>query len=71
MEQSVKLFLAQDYPNREGNPMKAAKYRITDADGKDHEGKLDGDGRARLDGIKPGTCGVTFPEFDEEAWERI
>ena len=25
---------------------------------------------ARIEGIEPGTCKVTFPRLDKEAWEK-
>jgi len=29
---------------------------------------LDGKGRARFTGIDPGTCQITFPDFDAKEW---
>jgi len=47
------------------------KYRITLADGETvAEGTLDEKGFARVDGIETGTCKVTFPEKDQEAWSK-
>ena len=34
-------------------------------------GTTDEKGRARVDGIDPGTCKVTFPELDRDAWEPM
>jgi hypothetical protein len=34
-------------------------------------GTLDGKDFARIDGIEPGTCKITFPELDKYAWEKI
>ena len=34
-------------------------------------GTLDNNGFARVDGIDPGTCKITFPELDKDAWEKI
>jgi len=39
-------------------------------DGSVAEGTLDAKGFARLDGIPKGSCKVTFPNFDKEAWEK-
>ena len=51
-------------------PIPGARYEIKDPDGRTHRGRLDGDGRARVSGIKSaGGCEITFPELDEEAWE--
>ena len=51
-------------------PVPGQKYRITLPDGETvAEGTLDDKGFARVDGIDPGTCKITFPELDKEAWE--
>jgi hypothetical protein len=55
----------------EGNPVAGEKYRITDVDGKKHEGSLDQNGRARVNGIRSGSCIVTFLNRDTDAWERL
>lgn len=55
----------------DGNPIPEERYRIELATGEVHEGVLDARGRARVDGIDPGTCKVTFPALDEEAWEPV
>ena len=45
-------------------------YSITLPDGSTvADGTLDEKGRARVDNIDPGTCKVTFPNLDEEAWQ--
>lgn len=44
-------------------------YRITLPDGTKIEGELDEKGYAKVSGIDPGTCQVTFPELDKEAWK--
>ena len=45
-------------------------YRITMPDGTVHNGTLDQDGVARVEGMEPGTCKVTFPQLDKDAWEK-
>lgn len=45
-------------------------YRITLPDGTSFEGSLDSKGRARINGIDPGNCQVTFPNLDKDMWER-
>ena len=52
-------------------PIAGAAYRIVLPDGQTRDGQLDADGLARVDDIDPGTCVVTFPELDKEAWEGI
>ena len=36
----------------------------------DAEGTLDDKGLGCVDGIEPGTCKITFPDLDQEAWEK-
>jgi|SRR5882672_600680 len=49
-------------------PVPGESYEITLADGSVAKGTLDGNGFARVDGIEPGTCKVTFPDLDKDAW---
>lgn len=55
--------------DEEGNGVSGEKYEIELPDGSLAKGTLDGSGFARVDGVKPGECKVTFPELDESAWE--
>ena len=55
--------------DEEGKPAAGERYRVTVPDGTNQEGTLDEKGFARVDGIDPGTCKVTFPELDKEAWQ--
>jgi hypothetical protein len=43
-------------------------YRVTLPDASVRTGKLDARGLARLEGLPAGTCKVTFPRIDEDAW---
>jgi type VI secretion system secreted protein VgrG len=58
--------------DEDGNPVPYEKYRITLPDGQTlAEGTLNEEGWARVDHIDPGTCKVTFPELDEEVWNKM
>lgn len=47
-------------------------YRITLPDGETvAEGTLDENGCARVEDIEPGTCKVTFPTLDQDAWKEL
>jgi type VI secretion system secreted protein VgrG len=54
-----------------GKPIPGETYRVTLPDGSTvEEGTLDEKGCARIDHIDPGTCKVTFPRLDKNAWKR-
>ena len=55
----------------DGNGIGGMKYKVTLPDGSTKEGELDGDGLARFDQIDQGTCEVSFPTLDKEAWDVI
>ncbi len=56
--------------DEDGNPVPGEPYRITLPDGSVSEGTLDQNGFARVDGIDPGTCEVTFPNLDKDTWDK-
>jgi hypothetical protein len=51
-------------------PIAGEKYEITLPDGRVAKGTTDQNGVARIEGIDPGTCQVTFPNLDKDAWEK-
>ena len=51
-----------------GEPIPNERYRLRLPDGTIKEGRLDANGRAREDGIDPGTAEVCFPDIDANAW---
>ena len=53
-----------EYDDDSGQGVAYARYVVTLPDGEMREGQLDRDGNARLDGLHPGMCEVTFPEYD-------
>jgi phage protein D len=55
--------------DHEGQPIGGQRYRVQTADGRVVEGVLDGRGKARVEGVRPGAHTVTFPGFERE-WER-
>jgi len=52
-------------------PVARARYRIKLPDATVREGSLDGMGIAHFEGLDPGTCEVSFPDYDHDAWERM
>ncbi len=53
-----------------GEPMPGVRYRITPPSGDPpQEGRLNEHGQAGYYKIEAGTCKVTFPDLDGDAWE--
>lgn len=53
-----------------GKPATGVAYKITVPDGTVNEGTTDEKGQARIEGIDPGSCKVTFPELDKDYWSK-
>jgi hypothetical protein len=51
-----------------GNVVPNEKYRVTLPDGRVREGRLNAQGRARMDDVPPGVCEVGFPDIDASEW---
>jgi type VI secretion system secreted protein VgrG len=56
--------------DEQGNPVPGEPYSVTLPDSSVASGTLDEKGFARIDGIDPGTCQITFPQRDTEAWKK-
>jgi len=69
-DEEEKNWIEIELLDEEDNPVPGEKYKITLPDGKVKTGTLDQNGFARVDGIDPGTCKVTFPDLDKDAWEK-
>lgn len=69
-EGEEKTWIEVELHDMDGAPMPGERYRVHLPDGSVMEGTLDGNGRARVDGIDPGQCRVTFPDFDQTGWEE-
>jgi len=66
-----KSWIEIEMVDEEDEPVPSEKYKITLPDDSVAQGTLDGKGFARVEGIEPGTCKITFPELDKDAWEKI
>jgi hypothetical protein len=56
----------------QGKPIPNERYRITlPGSTQPVEGTLDNRGEAAHYDIDPGTCHITFPDLDMEAWEHV
>jgi hypothetical protein len=58
-------FVAFRLLDDDGRPMAGARYRIKTPGGGWLEGALDGNGRARIEGINEGVCKLEFTDVDE------
>ncbi len=54
--------------DQQGKPAAYERYRVVPPGGEPIEGFLDEKGFARVDGIDPGTCQVSFPDLDGAGW---
>lgn len=61
----IEIILVDD----EGKPMPGVRYRITPPGGTPKEGRLNEHGQAGLYEIEPGSCKITFPDLDKDAWD--
>jgi hypothetical protein len=55
--------------DKKGRPAAFKRSRIELPDGSRREGMLEAKGVARIDGIDPGMCEVSFPDFDKSDWK--
>jgi hypothetical protein len=56
--------------DQKGRPVPRARYRLKVTDGSVREGSLDENGRVRVTGLDPGTCDISFLDFDGREWHR-
>jgi hypothetical protein len=68
--QDVKTWVEIELLTDAGKPVANQRYRVTVPGGVVEEGNLDAKGRARINGIDPGTCDISFPDIDAREWKR-
>jgi len=54
--------------DQDGKAVAGEEYLIVTADYREFRGSTNTDGVARVDGIQPGTCSVSFTSLDDGAW---
>ena len=70
-EKKKKSWIEIELVDDDGEPVPGEPYRVTLPDGQTvAEGTLDQKGFARVDGIDPGSCKITFPNLERDAWHR-
>jgi hypothetical protein len=57
--------------DEDGKPVADEEYRVLAPDGGEHVGRLGSSGRARVGDIPAGTCKVSFPGLDADAWRHV
>ncbi len=66
-----KTWIEIELVDEDGKPVPGEPYEVTLPDGTQvAKGTLDQNGFKRIEGIDPGTCKITFPRLDKDAWER-
>ncbi|MFA6045789.1 MAG: hypothetical protein WC718_12470 [Phycisphaerales bacterium] len=55
----------------DSKPIAGEPYRVITPEGTEASGTLDEKGFARIDYIQPGTCKVSFPKLDKDAWKKL
>lgn len=65
-----KSWIEIEMVDEDDKPVTGMAYRITLPDESVAEGTLDEKGFARVEGFEPGSCKVTFPSLDQDAWEK-
>jgi hypothetical protein len=69
-KEQKKSWIEIELRNKKNEPVPGEAYRVTHPDGQTvAEGTLDENGFARVDGIEPGACKVTFPNLEKQAWK--
>jgi hypothetical protein len=53
----------------DGKPVADERYFVEMPDGSQLSGRTDGQGRARVEGVDPGTAKVSFPDLDKKSYE--
>lgn len=67
-EKEEKTWIGIKLVDEKGRPVPRRKYRIKLPNFETREGTLDDKGEARINGIDPGDCEITFPRTHEEDW---
>lgn len=54
----------------DGTPAAGEAFQLDCPDGTSISGRLDANGKVRVEGIAPGSCQVSFPECDAREWKK-
>lgn len=56
--------------DQDGNPQPGEPYKVVTSDNQTRSGTLNDKGFVRIEGIKKGTCKVSFPNLDKRSWSK-
>jgi hypothetical protein len=65
-----KHYIEIELVDEDGKPMAGEAYLIELPDGTQRTGRTDVNGKARIEGIDPGTAKVSFPDYDKPVYEK-
>jgi hypothetical protein len=68
--QEKKTFVEIELAYEDGKPASAVKYEVELPDGSIKRGFLDSKGKARVEGVDPGSCKVRFPDIHDQDWQQ-
>jgi hypothetical protein len=68
-EEAITSWIEIELLDEKNNPVSGERYKIDLPDGSVSKGTLDGNGFARVDGIVPGECKVSFPKLENDEWK--
>src|SRR2546423_1119799 len=69
-EKKKKSWIEIEMVDEDGKPVVGMEYQVKMSDDSVKSGTLDEKGFARIEGMEPGTCKVTFPKLDQDAWKK-
>ena len=69
-DEEKKSWIEIELVDEENNPVPGERFKVILPDETVCSGTLNEKGFYRIDGIDPGTCKITFPNLDKDAWEK-
>lgn len=67
---SEKTWIEIKLVDEQGDPVPGERYEVKVPDGSVATGTLDEKGYAKINGIDPGSCDISFPNLDKSAWSK-
>ena len=61
-------FIELQLVDESGQPVTGRQFEVKLPDGSYYTGTTDNKGKGRVDNIDPGSCDISFPDLDQDAW---